>query len=141
MEDKSLHFVGKVCQKAIIVNGDKVFVSRGVGDTVWEFPGGRMHLGESAKEGLEREIREELGLRVSRGVAVYADRYDHLREPTMPHFGIFYICALADDAPIVADRSEVQEYKWVTHEELRDLPMYEDCVKAAHVFLNNQSLL
>lgn len=141
MEDKSLHFIGKICQKAIIVNGDRVFVSRGVGDTVWEFPGGRMHFGESAKEGLEREIREELGLKINRGVAVYADRYDHLREPDMPHFGIFYVCTLVDDSPVAADQSEVQEYAWITHEELKNLPMYDDCMTAARVFLDSQNLL
>ncbi|MEN9390193.1 MAG: MutT/NUDIX family protein [Candidatus Parcubacteria bacterium] len=134
-EDKSQQFVGKVCQKAIIVKDEKIFVSRGVGDKVWEFPGGRMHLGESAKDGLEREIREELGLKINRGVAVYADRYYHLREPDMPHFGIFYVCTLVDDSPIAADESEVQEYKWISRDELNDLPMYDDCHAAALAYL------
>lgn len=135
-EDKTQQFVGKVCQKAIIVKEDKIFVTRGVhGETVWEFPGGRMHLGESAKEGLEREIREELGLEITRGVAVYADRYYHLREPNMPHFGIFYLCKVVDESVMQINEKEVREHAWLTREELQALPMYDDCRAAADAYL------
>ena len=135
-EDKTTQFAGKICQKAIIEKDGKIFVTHGVhGETVWEFPGGRMHLGESAKEGLEREIREELGLEIVRGVAVYSDRYYHLREMSMPHFGIFYVCSIVEGSKMEVNSSEVKECKWITRDELRDLPMYDDCHAAALAYL------
>ena len=48
---------------AIIIDNGKVFATqRGYGEFKdgWEFPGGKIEEGETAREAIEREIREEL---------------------------------------------------------------------------------
>ena len=130
------HFVGKICQKAIIEHDGWIFVSKGVGDSVWEFPGGRLDVTESAKDGLEREIEEELGLKIARGPAIYADRYVQQREKDMPHFILFYLCTITG-GELRPDEKEIQEYRWVTKAELKDIPMYDDCRAAADVFVKD----
>ena len=56
---KTVHVVA-----AIIKNGDKIFATqRGYGEFKdgWEFPGGKIEAGETPKQALSREIKEELG--------------------------------------------------------------------------------
>jgi len=64
MDAQTPHFVGKITQKAIIEHDGKILVCRGIGDKIWEFPGGRLNEGEAPVEGIAREIKEELGLEI-----------------------------------------------------------------------------
>ncbi len=52
---------------ALIRQGNKIFATqRGYGDYKdwWEFPGGKIELGESSEEAIIREIREELNTEI-----------------------------------------------------------------------------
>jgi 8-oxo-dGTP pyrophosphatase MutT (NUDIX family) len=125
MEDKSQRFVGNVAQKAIIERDGKIFVARGIGDSVWEFPGGRLNANESPVEGIAREIKEELGLTIFDIKPFRVEPSFHFKS-NMPQVFIAYTCS-AEDGELAIDSSEVEEWKWVTKEELKNLPMFDDC--------------
>lgn len=65
---------------AIIRDGDRIFATqRGYGDNKdgWEFPGGKVEVGESSKEALVREIREELDADIIVGDLLATVEYDY----------------------------------------------------------------
>ncbi len=133
MEDANQHFVGKVSQKTIIQHLGKVLVQKGSGDTVWDWPGGHLHIGEVPAEGLKREIKEELGLSVEGLLPLIIERCLHIKSNTW-RVVIFYTC-VSLSLDFTLDPSEVDEAKWVSKEELKTLPMFDDSRSAADVFL------
>ena len=123
--DHTQHFLGNVAQKAIIEKDGKIFVARGIGDTVWEFPGGRLHAGEAPVDGIAREVKEELGIAIKNIVPFRVEPSFHFKS-NMHQVFIAYKCSY-DGSPLTVDSKEVEEWKWVTREELKDLPMFDDC--------------
>ena len=71
----------------VIESGGKILVcQRRRGDTfelMWEFPGGKLEAGETAAEGLARELLEELGVQAEVGEELFRTRhrYSELSEP------------------------------------------------------------
>jgi len=132
MADRSNHFVGNVAQKAIIEKDGKILVCRGIGDTVWEFPGGRLHMGEAPVDGLVREIQEELGITL-RDVKPFRVEPSFHYKSNMQQVFIAYTCTY-DGAELVVDSNEIEELKWISREELKMLPMFDDCRAVVDIF-------
>ena len=88
---------------------------------LWEFPGGKLEAGESAREALHREIAEELGCVIDVGEALepVTHAYDKVTVRLMP-----FLARLAPGSPVPAAR-EHEALKWVEAGEISELALPE----------------
>jgi 8-oxo-dGTP diphosphatase len=56
----------EICARAIIIRNGKLLVCRIKGNDHHFFPGGHVEFGETAKQALERELKEELGVKAKK---------------------------------------------------------------------------
>ncbi|CAG0926336.1 Adenine DNA glycosylase [Thermoflexales bacterium] len=107
------HF--QVTAAVIRKNGRLLIAQRPLGGRLgglWEFPGGKVELGETLPQCLRREIKEELGIRIKVGKPIIS--VDH----AYTHFKITlhaFECELMSGKPQVL---QVQDFKWVRMSEL-----------------------
>lgn len=110
---------------AVIYDGDKVFATqRGYGDWKdwWEFPGGKMEVGETPEEALNREIREELAAEIAVGNLLTTVEYDYPKFHLTMHC---YMCKvesgnltlLEHEASRWLKRDELNSVKWLPADE------------------------
>ena len=100
---------------AIIRKGDKIFATqRGYGEWKdwWEFPGGKMEVGETPEEALVREIREELSAEINVGELLTTVEYDYPAFHLKMHC---YLCSLIGEA---LHLNEHEAARWLTKNEL-----------------------
>ncbi|SFE59350.1 (deoxy)nucleoside triphosphate pyrophosphohydrolase [Trichococcus pasteurii] len=111
---KEIHVVG-----AVIKSNNKILCAqRGPGKSLpylWEFPGGKIEAGETEKEALEREIREELLCKIEVKNKVTTTRHEY-------DFGFVNLttfeCDLLEGQPVLTEHVAV---KWLAVEELTTL--------------------
>ena len=86
----------------------------------WAFVGGFIDPGESAEEGLQREIREEVGLLVHdiRYLCCYPNAYHYLGI-TYPVLDFFYTARSMAPA-LKLDPAEVTSHQWLDPEEVKE---------------------
>lgn len=100
---------------AIIVHNNQIFATqRGYGEFKdgWEFPGGKIELGETAQEALVREIKEELDVEIEVEDFLETVEYDY------PKFHLSmdcFFCRIRSGALVL---KEHEAAKWLTEEEL-----------------------
>ena len=100
---------------AIIRKEDNILATqRGYGDFKdwWEFPGGKMEVGETPEEALIREIREELSADISVDEFLCTIDYDYPKFHLTMHC---YLCSLVTEA---LHLNEHEAAKWLTKDEL-----------------------
>ena len=70
---------------AIIINKKRILIGKrkdeDIGGGKWEFPGGKIEIGETNSEALERELYEELGISVKIGKELM--NYEHMFKTTI----------------------------------------------------------
>lgn len=100
---------------AIITHGDKIFATqRGYGEFKdgWEFPGGKIEEGETPREALEREIREELDTEIYVGELFYTVEYDY------PKFHLSMACFMCTIKSGDLVLKEHEAARWLTKDTL-----------------------
>ena len=103
---------------AIILRDGKFFATqRGYGEWKdwWEFPGGKMEVGETPEEALKREIREELSTEISVDEFLCTVEYDYPKFHLTMHC---YLCTLLTEA---LHLNEHEAAKWLTNDELNSV--------------------
>ena len=103
---------------AIIKNEDKILATkRGYGEFInmWEVPGGKIEPGETKKQALVREIKEELNIEIS------VDNFALDIEYQYPNFYLFMSCFMCSIKEGSIELLEHNDGKWITKEELNTL--------------------
>ena len=78
----------------------------------WEFPGGKREMNESLEECLQRELFEELGVRVDLPIPYQIVRHDYSEKTVELHF---FHCVIEEGKPAAVDCAEI---RWVLPEDL-----------------------
>ncbi len=114
---------------AIISKDDKIFATqRGYGDFKdwWEFPGGKMEVGESPEEALKREIREELSTEISVDEYICTVEYDYPKFHLTMHC---YFCSLMSEA---LHLNEHEAARWLAKDEFDSVAVMANVCAAIH---------
>ena len=104
----------------IVINQNKILIGKrkdeDIGGGKWEFPGGKIEIGETNSEALERELYEELGISVKIGKELM--NYEHMFKTTI--YNISFMEIIDYEGEICNNAHS--EIKWV---KFSNLPEYD----------------
>ena len=103
---------------AIIRQAGQILITRRFDNVhlpgIWEFPGGKVEAGETLEVALQREILEELGIKIRVDEEFFRIDHDYPTKSIRLHF---FNCAILEGEPQPLD---VADLRWVAPEQLDD---------------------
>lgn len=115
--------------------GEKAKNERGL----WEFPGGSVEFGETLRDALVREIREEYGVTIEVGELLTVT--DHILPEENQHWvSPSYICRIVEGEPTILEPDKCSAIGWFSFDEIpneltqvtrHDLVLYREYVNSA----------
>lgn len=124
--------VVRLTATALVLRDGRVLVGKRTSEVrfarMWDAFGGHLEPGELAVDALRRELREELGIDVTRAefLRIYEDRDPTSRE-TFRHY--LYVVTAWDGEPRIAN-DEHSEIRWVSPEEAEALDLMPNLKEA-----------
>ena len=111
---KSIHVVAAVICDAFDKKQKIFATAKGYGEFKgqWEFPGGKVELGETPQQALAREIQEELATKVRVGDLITTIEYDY------PTFHLSMDCFWCEVEEGKLKLLEAEDARWLTKEKL-----------------------
>lgn len=118
----------RVAVHALILNEGRILLVKRANEPSkgkWSLPGGRIELGETIHQALEREVREECSVEIETervfdvGESIIKDEEGRISY----HFVLIYLLARYKGGEVKA-QSDAEDARWVTTEELAEVEVH-----------------
>ncbi|MBA3788825.1 NUDIX domain-containing protein [Patescibacteria group bacterium] len=117
--------------RSVIVKDEKILIIResnkyegGTNHGKYDFPGGKVKIGESITEAIEREVREEVGMSVKIGKPFFVDEWwPTVKGEQIQIIGIFFMCEPAGSEFTLGE--DFDDFQGVSFDEYSKLPLIQ----------------